>query len=223
MIIKAALDAEVRVVEVQVKQTEGRSTYRSRTLAPALMHTCSLTRNLAMSTYDRLPTSGVTPSFKYTFVNWEKDIIFFHTLANLRTFASGRPDLVKDKCQNLAIRLSDVGRFDDKVGWNRLRNIKKLVLLRQITNEPDKSKDLVVNDLPNPNWPGVHQSAMEAAATFLITSSDPSRALKDCVAMDASRDNEFKRKSYAKKGEKERARNNGKDTLSEPDALRDAW
>jgi hypothetical protein len=173
----------------------------------------------ARSVYDRFPTTGVTPCFKNAFVNWEKDIIFFHTLDNLRTFASAAPDMVKNNCRNLAIRLSDVGRFNEKVGWNGLSNIKKPVLLRQITNEPEKSRDLVIKELPNPNWLGVHQSACEAAANFLMSSSDPSRALKDCIAVDATRDNELKRKSSAKKRRRGVLSEDGKDMLSVEDAL----
>jgi hypothetical protein len=127
--------------------------------------------------------------------------------------------MVKSNCKNLAIRLSDVGRSNEKVSWNGLGNIKKLVLLRQITNEPEKSRDLVIKELPNPNWPGVHQSAWEAAANFLMSSSDPSRALKDCIAVDATRDNELKQNSGAKKQRRGVLSEDGKDTLSVEDAL----
>lgn len=216
-IIKAALD-EPRLIEVQYKH---RNEYRSRTLVPGLLHTSREIRGEIINKcgYDRFPASGETPSVKHTFINWEKDILFFNTFASLRGFASAAPDVVKHKCQNLAIRLSDIGRFNEDVGWNGLGNIKKMVLLRQITNVSENSKDLVLKALPNPDWPGVHRSAMEAAATFLISSSDPNRALRDCITMDATRDNELKRKSDAGKQKERCLEEDEKNTLSAEDAL----
>ena len=88
---QAAIDTDARVIEVVHRPRGDADKFPSKSLVSALLHTCSESRAAARKIYSALPTFGDPRIYRDTFVNWEKDVIFFrntHDLGDLAEFGS---------------------------------------------------------------------------------------------------------------------------------------
>jgi hypothetical protein len=206
--LEAALDTEARVIEVIRK----RNKYRSQSLVPALLHACKESRAAARKVYSQLPNFGHVRIHDKTYVNWEKDIIFFRSAAYFELFAGPDFQAAKPHCRNLAIMWSDK-EFLTQAGWRGLENVERLFMVRQIVdNTQEKSGLLMLREVSDGYIPDLAHflvrpvSVPSAAASFLARSRHNTLALNECVVVDLFRDGKFKRKINSKKAEDERTR-----------------
>lgn len=94
--VGAALDAvgNPRVIEITYDERGGSQKFRSRSLVPGLMIACRQSRAVMLRFYTKFPRFGRA---KETFINWEKDIVYFEGEKQLIALIHSGPHVIKKK------------------------------------------------------------------------------------------------------------------------------
>jgi hypothetical protein len=112
----------------------------STPVVPAMMHASSESRAVAKKYYSDFPMYVDTQVFKRTFINWEKDVVFFPTAWHLRHFIHSRRTRathLKENIHNFAIMSSHIRQFHTLFinPSPIVQFVKKLVVIRKVFDE----------------------------------------------------------------------------------------